>query len=51
MNTSSSIQTAMKTAPKVRTSGEMASFAGANPVDREEGEDELVWKEEDTACS
>jgi hypothetical protein len=41
----------MKAAPKVRTSGEMASLTGTNPVEREEGEDEFVWKEEDTACS
>ena len=51
MNPSSSIQKTMKMAPKVCTSGEMASFAGTNPVEREEGEEELVWKEEDTVCS
>jgi hypothetical protein len=32
----------MKVTPKVRTSGEMASFTGANPVEREEGDDEFV---------
>jgi hypothetical protein len=50
-NANSSIQRTRKIAPKVRTSEEMASLAGANPVEREDGEDESVWKEEDTVCS
>jgi hypothetical protein len=50
-NAKSTIQKTMKIAPKVRTSEEMASLAGANPVEREDGEDEWLWKEEDTVCS
>jgi hypothetical protein len=51
MNVSSSSQRTMKTAPKVRTSGEMGSFTGTKPVEREAGEDEFVWKEKDTVGS
>jgi hypothetical protein len=32
----------MKLAPKISTSGEMASFTGANPVEREDGEGAFV---------